>query len=121
MPIVPLYAGGDGPVAKAKKRKVAKPATPPVLPVAVPRLIAPQLMLGYDPMKPTAQRKIVKSKEGWSEFTLDDGSVIRAKAVILDVKRATGQFNIDGNPVYLMQMTMVHQLNAPASLKKKAK
>jgi hypothetical protein len=106
-------------VAKAKKRKAAKIAGPPVVPVPVP--VAPQLMLGYDPTKPTAPRKIVKTKEAWSEFRLDDGSVIQAKAVILDVKRAVDQFNIDGNPVYIMQMTMVHNLIAPSSLKKKQK
>jgi hypothetical protein len=108
-------------VAKAKKRKVTKSAPPSILPLPMSQAIAPQLMLGYDPMKPTAERKIVKTKEAWSEFTLDDRSVIRAKAVILDVKRAVGQFNIDGNPVYIMQMTMVHNLIAPSSLKKKAK
>jgi hypothetical protein len=108
-------------VAKAKKRKVAKAAAQPILPIPVPAAVAPQLMLGYDPTKPTVQRKIVKTKEGWSEFRLDDGSVIQAKAVILDVKRAVDQFNIEGNPVYIMQMTMVHNLIAPSSLKKKQK
>jgi hypothetical protein len=106
-------------VAKAKKRKIAKAVPQPILPVPVPGPLAPQFMLGYDPTKPTVQRKIVKAKESWSEFRLDDGSVIQAKAVILDVKRAVGQFNIEGNPVYIMQMTMVHNLIAPASLKKK--
>jgi hypothetical protein len=81
-------------VAKAKKRKVAKTAAQSILPVPVPGSVGPQLMFGYDPTKPTAPRKIVKAKEGWSEFRLDDGSVIKAKAVILDVKRAVGQFNI---------------------------
>jgi hypothetical protein len=108
-------------VAKAKKRKVAKAAAPPIFPVPVPGTGAPQLMFGYDPTKPTIPRKIVKTKEGWSEFRLDDGSIIKAKAVILDVKRAVGQFNIEGNPVYVMQMTMVHNLIAPPSLKKKKK
>ena len=81
-------------VAKDKKRKVAKAMAQPILPVPVPGLVAPQLMLGYDPTNPTVQRKIVKAKEAWSEFRLDDGSVIQAKAVILDVKRAVGQFII---------------------------
>jgi hypothetical protein len=108
-------------VAKAKKRKAAKAAAQPIVPVPVLGPVPPQLALGYDPTGPTAQRKIVKAKEGWSEFTLEDGSVIQAKAVILDVKRAIGQFNIDGNPVYIMQMTMVHHLIAPTSLKKKTK
>jgi hypothetical protein len=104
-------------VAKAKKRKAAKAVVQPVIPA--PAAVAPQLMLGYDPTKRTEERKIVKTKENWSEFRLDDGSVIQAKAVILDVKRAVDQFNIEGNPVYIMQMTMVHNLIAPKALKKK--
>ena len=106
-------------MAKAKKSKASKSATPTILPAAPLPVGSPQLLFGYDPTKPTVQRKIVKAKEGWSEFRLDDGSVIQAKAVILDVKRAIGQFNVDGNPVYIMQMTMVHNLIAPAKLKKK--
>ena len=63
---------------------------------------------------------IISTKEGWSEYTLEDGSVIRAKAVLLDVKKATGQYTPDGNPIYIMQFAFVNQLkNVPEGLKKK--
>jgi hypothetical protein len=44
--------------------------------------------------------------------------VIRAKAAVLDVKRAVGQFNLEGDPVYVLQLTMVNQVKAPPELKK---
>lgn len=72
----------------------------------------------YDPKGRMEPRDIVSSKEGWSEFTLADGSVIRGKVVILDVKRAVGQFNTEGDPVYLLQMTMVNRVQAPDHLRK---
>ena len=67
------------------------------------------------------QRDVVHSKDGWSEYTLDDGSIIRLKAVILDVKKAVGQYNLEGDPVYVMQQTIVTNLKAPDDLKKKDK
>jgi hypothetical protein len=80
-----------------------------------------QLSLGYDPKGPMEQRDVVHSKDGWSEYTLDDGSIIRLKAVILDVKKAVGQYNLEGDPVYVMQQTIVTNLKAPDDLKKKDK
>jgi S-adenosylhomocysteine hydrolase len=74
--------------------------------------------LGYDPTGRMEPRDIVGSKEGWSEYTLDDGSILRGKVVILEAKRAVGQFNAEGDPVYLMQMTMVNQVKAPDNLRK---
>jgi hypothetical protein len=73
---------------------------------------------GYDPKGPTEQRDVVGSKDGWSEYTLDDGATIRVKAVILDVKRAIDQFNTDGDPIYIMQTAMVTRTIAPAELKR---
>ena len=49
---------------------------------------------------------------------MNDGSVIRAKVVLLEVKRAVGQFNADGDPIYVMQMTAVNQVRAPDNLRK---
>ena len=64
------------------------------------------------------QRNVVNSKDGWSEYKLDDGSTIRLKAVLVDVKKALNQFTPDGDPIYIMQQTVVVNLNAPEELKK---
>jgi hypothetical protein len=50
---------------------------------------------------------------------LEDGTVIRAKGVLLDVKKMIGQYNQDGEPVYVLQLTLVNQARVPDRLKKK--
>jgi hypothetical protein len=76
--------------------------------------------LGYDPKGPAEPVDIVSSKDGWSEFTLADGAIIRTKAAVLDVKKMVGQYNADGEPIYVLQLTMVNQARVPDNLKKKA-
>ncbi len=98
---------------KAHARKTQPRATP-----SVPAGLQP-LPLGYNPAGRMEPRDVVASKDGWSEYTLDDGSVLRAKAAVLDVKRAVDQFNADGDPVYVMQLTVVNQVKAPEHLRKK--
>ncbi len=61
---------------------------------------------------------VVGLKEGWSEYTLEDGSTIRTKAPLIDVKKAVGQFNTNGDPIYVIQMTFVNTVIAPDHLKK---
>ncbi len=78
-----------------------------------------QVSLGYDPKGPAEPIDIVSSKDGWSEFTLADGTVIRAKAAVLDVKKMVGQYNAEGDPIYVLQLTMVNQTRIPDNLKKK--
>lgn len=38
-------------------------------------------------------------KERWSEITLEDGSVLRAKPIVVRIFR-TDQFDNEGNPMY---------------------
>ena len=96
-------------MAKSRRRTSMQPAAP----------IMPPAPLGYNPAGQMEARDIVGIKEGWSEYTLSDKSVIRVKAVVLDVKKAVGQFNSDGNPVYAMQFAVINELTAPENLKKK--
>jgi hypothetical protein len=118
-PINDGLAAGSMPKSKGRKRpyipnpQLLNPPLPPASPNTT------QTALGYDPRGPMEQRDIVNSKDGWSEFTLDDGSTIRTKVAMIDVKRAVGQFNLaNGDPTYVMQMTIVTNLAAPDHLKK---
>jgi hypothetical protein len=101
---------------KGRARQPIPTRANPIIPPAP--ILQPQMILGYDPTGPMEPVDIVSSKDGWSEFTLQDGSVIRAKAAVLDVKRAVGQFNLEGDPIYVLQLTMVNQVKAPPELKK---
>jgi hypothetical protein len=88
--------------------------------VAAPKPAMMEVPMGYDPSGKMESVDIVSTKEAWTEFTLDDGSVIRTKAPVLDVKRAVGQFSADGNPLYILQTALVSQVKStPARLRKK--
>lgn len=101
------------PKSRARAPRPAHPAPQPPAPatMAVP--------LGYNPKGKIEQRDVVSSKGGWSEYTLDDGSIIRAKAVVLDVKKAIDQYDIHGEPIYIVQMAVVNNAIVPENLKKK--
>jgi hypothetical protein len=74
--------------------------------------------LGYDPRGKMEPRDVVAAKDGWSEYTLTDGSVIRLKAMLVDAKRAVDQYGDDGNPTYVFQFVVANQVIAPDNLKK---
>jgi hypothetical protein len=107
-------------MSKNKHRQQPIPnrqSAPPLPAVSTPAM---QIQLGYDPKGPAEPVDIVSSKDGWSEFTLTDGTVIRAKAAVLDVKKMVGQYSSEGEPIYIMQLTIVNQTRVPDSLKKKS-
>src|SRR5437016_1267693 len=71
-----------------KSKRPRQPTLPPPLPLPQRQPVtAAQLMLGYNPNGPSKQRDIVSVKNGWSEYELDDGTTIRTKGVLVDVKR----------------------------------
>jgi hypothetical protein len=107
-------------VIMAKEKIVSKRAVatkpkvplPPVPPGSVPQ--------DFNPKGPGEQMDVVSAKDGWSEYTLDDGTVLRLKAALLDAKKAVGQYGTDGNPLYLFQFTIVNQVLVPPHLRKKS-
>lgn len=98
---------------------MAKKSQAPALPL--PALAPGSVPQDYNPQGTAEQRDVVASKDGWSEFTLSDGSVLRLKASLLDAKRAVDQYGPDGNPLYLFQFAIINQLIAPPNLRKKGK
>jgi hypothetical protein len=104
-------------MAKSKARKhptLAGPAAPPS------PAVSPQLFpLGYDPNAKIEQRNVDSSKEGWSEYKIDDGTVIRTKAAIVDVKKVVDQYDLQGNPIYIYQFAIVSSVDSPKALKKR--
>jgi hypothetical protein len=64
--------------------------------------------------------QVEESSERWSEFTLQDGTVIRVKATVTSAVRVEGQYDALGNPMYLTNITPVLSIvNVPDSLRKK--
>jgi hypothetical protein len=63
---------------------------------------------------------IVKSNEPWSEYELEDGSVVKFKSVASSVLRIEGQYNADGTPIYIvLSSPVVIVVSASDKLRKK--
>lgn len=97
---------------KGTRRKVAK---------ATATAAKPYLPPGLDPATRLERREITSAKDAWSVFELDDGTTIRVKALLVDVKRAVGQFNLEGVPVYRMEMAFINSVDAPVTVRRNAK
>jgi hypothetical protein len=64
---------------------------------------------------------ITRATENFSEYELEDGSMLRVKSVVTSILRVEGQFNpVDGSPVYLVLTNPVttvlkHNFSMPKS------
>lgn len=60
-----------------------------------------------------------QSTERWSEYLLDDGTILRVKPVVTNIYRVEGAHNAQGDPVYSVNFTTVVSADAPENLKNK--
>ena len=60
-----------------------------------------------------------QSSERWNEYLLEDGTVLKLKTVLTNVYRVEGQYDAEGNPVYVVQSTNVISAVAPQELRRK--
>ncbi len=64
---------------------------------------------------------VIKSVENYSEYTLEDGSVIRVKVPVTMVLRIDGQYDLEGNPLYFVRNgNVVTVVSAPDSLRQRS-
>jgi len=65
--------------------------------------------------------QVDESTERWSEFKLDDGTIVRVKSTIVQAIRVPGQFDARGLPMYWINVqSMMSVVSAPDELQKKA-
>ena len=57
--------------------------------------------------------------EHWNEYLLDDGSLLRMKSVVTEVARLDGQYDAEGNLIYVVNSTNVTHVSAAEDLKKR--
>lgn len=92
----------------AKKRRVSPPPSQPVLQPEQVNLLGK-----------TQPRKVVRSTVRESEFTLNDGTKLVLKPLIGDVRRAVGQYNALGQPLYFLAIGNSLEARPPKSLMRK--
>ena len=73
------------------------------------------------PESQSATEKVLVSEsiERFSDVKLDDGTVLRMKAIAIEAERLLNQWTPDGDPIYNVKShTVVMVKEAPASLKR---
>ena len=58
------------------------------------------------------------SNEYWNQYLLEDGSIIRAKLVATEFLRIDGEYDAEGNPVYVIRSTNIVACEAPEELRR---
>lgn len=59
------------------------------------------------------------SKEEWSEYELEDGTVLRIRTAVARIVRLKDKWNKDGEPIYVVRSTNVLSPSVPPSLIRK--
>jgi hypothetical protein len=62
---------------------------------------------------------IKASNETWSEYELEDGTVVRVRPIVLRVSRDETQLNADGEPLYNVKAQILVDAIVPDGLKRK--
>jgi hypothetical protein len=64
---------------------------------------------------------VLESTERWTDIKLEDGSFVRVKPSIMSAVRIPGQFDQEGNPMYMLRAANAMMVSeAPEHLKKAA-
>jgi hypothetical protein len=58
-------------------------------------------------------------KESFSTYILHDGTSLKIKAVLTEVLRIEGLYQMNGDPIYAITAAQVSAVNAPESLRRK--
>jgi hypothetical protein len=62
--------------------------------------------------------KVLKSKEPWSEYTLDDGVVLRFRVTVHNVRRVEDKFTPVGDPEYSFTHQFQCETIAPDAMRR---
>lgn len=59
-----------------------------------------------------------QSNEKWNEYLLEDGTVLKMKLVLKKTLRIDGEYDAEGNPIYVMQSQNITTVNSPKELRR---
>ena len=72
------------------------------------------------PLVDGSEVPVTETTERWTDVLLEDGTKLRLKPTVLSVIRVDGQFDPDGNPMYMLKSSQVMVADAPPHLRKGA-
>ena len=62
---------------------------------------------------------IQQSSEHWNQYLMGDGTVLKIKLVATEVWRIEGEWDPEGNPIYVVKSSNVLSVNPPEELRRK--
>lgn len=62
---------------------------------------------------------VQETREQWNQYQLEDGSTLRLKTVATEIYRVEGEYDQEGNPVYVIKSANILSVIAPEELKRK--
>jgi hypothetical protein len=62
---------------------------------------------------------VTQANETWSEYKLEDGTTLRVKLAVGSIVRLADQYDLEGNPVYVVKGVVVSMPIVPDSQRKK--
>ncbi len=74
---------------------------------------------GVDLSAPSVPVDIVSVKELWSKCRLKDGTILRIRPVVAEVRRTQNKFDELGQPIYLVKTAIITTVKSPKRLHKK--
>lgn len=75
-------------------------------------------MVGGKLMPGTATKVVAIQAEPWTEYLLDDGTVLRLKLSLFEATRVDDAYEADGTPVYITKWGVLQHSQSPDSLKR---
>jgi len=67
---------------------------------------------------PAVVMPVTSTQESWSQYLLEDGSLVKVKLIVTEIAKVDGMFEPDGTPVYSAKWNVVLAVTSPEQLKK---
>jgi hypothetical protein len=79
-----------------------------------------KVMLPTGQMGDGVEVPVEESTERWSDIKFEDGTLIRVKMSVVSAVRVPGQYDVQGNPMYVLNMApTIAIVESPSHLRKK--
>jgi len=72
-----------------------------------------------EPPKDAELIEVQKADEKWSVYQLDDGTLLKFRAVVTEVWRIENEYDPEGNPIYAIKSQNIFSVSTPDELKRK--
>jgi hypothetical protein len=75
-------------------------------------------VLPGQPPKDAQLVEVSNASETWNQYLLTDGTVLKLKVIVTEIWRLEGEYDNDGNPLYVVRSGNVLAVNAPDEVRR---